>query len=100
MGWPPYQVVLRLIAVAEDNWPEIDATYPQVDLIRLPLHRLLNFIYGWLVRHANHEQKEELNRQLLAPLVTESGRVQEPTPMTEEEEGQMFMATMRQLKGN
>ena len=98
MVWPPYQAVLRLIAVAEDNWAEVDAAYPTVDFFRLPLHRFLNFVYAWLVKNATQEQREQIDLELNAPIVT-GGKVQPASPMSEEQEGQLFMDLMKRTQG-
>lgn len=65
---PPYQVVVRLVGIAEAHWPEVDAAYPGEEIIRLPFDRFLNRVYGWAVSRMNGKQREEWETMLLAPL--------------------------------
>ena len=51
MDQPPYRVVLRLYAIADERWAEIDAAYANTDLIRVPIYRFLNCVYAWCVKH-------------------------------------------------
>lgn len=97
MGWAPYQVVLRLFQIAEDRWPEIDAAYPSINLIKLPTHRFLNFVYAWAVAHIPPDKIEDFLFQLTAPL---PGREKaKPTPSDADEDARLFMAAMQGLKG-
>ena len=91
MGWPPYQTVARLYAIAEMRWPEIDAAYPQVNLVTLPMHRFCNFVYAWFVQRIDPEKRDMYDMMLTEPL---EGQAKKVTPATTEAEGADFMATM------
>jgi hypothetical protein len=90
---PPYPAVLRLYAIAEQRWAEIDATYITVDLLRLPPHRFLNAVYAWCLNHIDPEKREEWDAMLEAPL---DGSRAKPTDAQIESEGADFMALMGQ----
>lgn len=91
MDRPPYPVALRLYAIAEERWAEIDSDYPGVDLVRLPGHRFLNYVYGWAVKRIDPEKREEWDAMLEAPI---PGLSTEPSEAQIEAEGQSFMALM------
>jgi hypothetical protein len=56
-------------------------------------------VYAWLIRHASPEQRENVDQQLNAPIVTKTGKAQPSTPMTEEQEGELFMTLLKQTGG-
>jgi hypothetical protein len=89
---PPYATVLRLTAVAEAYWPQIDAAYLSVDLLRLPEHRFYNAVYTWTIERIDPDKREEWIQMLNEPLEGTSPR--EPTPSQVEAEGASFMAFM------
>lgn len=72
MVGPPYRVVLRLCAIAADRWAEVDAAYPSIDLIRLPIDRFCNFVYTWCIKYVDPKAFEEWKMALTAPLPWES----------------------------
>lgn len=92
---PPYEVVHRLYALADLRWPEIDAAYPQVNLLELPIYRFLNFVYGWVMDRVPHDQREQFLYELHAPL---PGREGEMSDAGIEVEGQQFMDAMNNLQ--
>lgn len=90
---PPYQVALRLYAVAAERWAEVDAAYYMVDLIRVAPHRFLNFVYAWCVERIDPEKREDWERMLEAPLP--GMEKAKPTEVMIEAEGASFMALMQ-----
>lgn len=90
----PYQAVLRLYAIAGERWPELDASYPAVDLLKLPIHQFLNYVYAWCVERLDPEKREEWEMGLADPL---PGR--EPSPAQIEREGEDFMNFMSTMGG-
>lgn len=52
-------VTAKLLALASDRWAEIDASYYQIDLLRLPCHRLLNMVYVWCIQRIDPEKLDE-----------------------------------------
>ncbi len=91
---PPYPVALRLYAVAEERWAEIEAHYIVVDLLRLHPAKFLNAVYAWCVRHMQPEDREKWDIMLTAPL---PGTERRPrlTEAEAEVEGAAFLAAMR-----
>ena len=61
---PPYPAVVRLCAIASERWPEIDAAYYQIDLLRLKPHRFLNLVYAWCVERVKHGEFEKWEQEL------------------------------------
>jgi len=55
-------------------------------------------VYAWLVKNATQEQREQIDLELNAPIVT-GGKVQPASPMSEEQEGQLFMDLMKRTQG-
>lgn len=95
MGRTPYEVVLRLFILAEDNWPRLDAAYYQVNMMALPLDRFLNCVYAWYVDRQDAKGYEEFTAWLTAPIPGETRRVSETSA---EEEGSSFMDAMQTLR--
>lgn len=93
MDWPPYQVALRLYLIAAERWPEVDAAYPSVDLIRFPPHRFLNFVYAWCLARIEPDKLEEWLYLLNQPL---PGQEKKVTDAMAESEGESFMNLMTQ----
>lgn len=94
VDWPPYPAALRLYAVAEERWPEIEANYIAVDLLRLPPAKFLNAVYAWCVRYMEPEDREKWEMMLTAPLP--GARPKPPTEHEAEAEGAAFLAAMMQ----
>jgi hypothetical protein len=65
---PPYPVALRLYLIAAERWPEIDAAYASVDLMRLPTYRFLNCIWTWCVDRVPSDKREDWITQMNEPL--------------------------------
>jgi hypothetical protein len=90
---PPYPTALRLYAVADERWAEIEANYIAVDLLRLPPAKFLNCVYAWAVKYMTAEDREKWDIMLTAPLPgTEKNH--RPTESEVEAEGAAFLATM------
>lgn len=100
MDWPPYRTALRLLGVAAQYWPLIDAHYITVDLLELPMHRFLNCIYAWVYTRleADQEKLEEWLHMLEQPLEGESPK--KVTQATIDDEGASFMALLAQQGGS
>ena len=93
MDWPPYATALRLYAIAEERWAEIDAAYASVNLIRFPAHRFLNCVYAWCIERIEPDKLDDWKFQLEAPI---PGHEAAATDMTRETEGVAFMDFMEQ----
>jgi hypothetical protein len=96
VGRTPYQVALRLYAIAEERWAEVDAAYPSVDLLRLPIHRFLNYVYAWCLERVEAEKLEQWRWEMNQPL---PGREKDVTDAQVEEEGRGFMDLMTAMGG-
>jgi hypothetical protein len=62
---PPYPVAVRLCLIAAERWPEIEAAYYQIDLIRQRPHRFANLVYAWAVERVPHDNYEEWHNELV-----------------------------------
>lgn len=89
---PPYPTALRLYAIAEARWAEIEAHYIAVDLLRLPAAKFCNCVYAWCVAYMQPEDREKWDMMLSAPLVGAEKRA--PSESEVEAEGASFMAAM------
>jgi len=62
----PYPVAVRLCWVLGERWPEIDAAYYQIRLLRERPHRLANLVYTWCVeRIGDQEALDEWKQELV-----------------------------------
>ena len=93
VDWPPYPTALRLYAVAEERWPEIEANYISVDLLRLPPAKFLNAVYAWCVRYMTPEDREKWDIMLTAPLPG-TEKIRRPSDAEIDAEGAAFLAAM------
>lgn len=94
MEWTPYAAAVRLYFICGERWPEIDAFYPNTDLLRLPTHQFLNYVYAWCLTQIDPEKREEWIRDLNEPFPG-----QEPTPQQVEREMDDFTTVMGMLGG-
>ena len=92
MDRPPYPAALRLYAIAEVRWAEIEANYIAVDLLRLPPAKFCNAVYAWAVGHMSQEDREKWDMMLTEPLPGQAKKP--PTDMELESEGAAFMALL------
>ena len=103
MGRPPYRAVIRIFLIAEIRWPEIDAAYPGVDLLRLPVHRFLNYVYSWaLQRIAKFASSNEEVEAWIESIYNEPlpGEVKpRRSPVVEDEQDSGFMSLMAETAG-
>lgn len=90
---PPYPTALRLYAIAEERWAEIEAHYIAVDLLRLPHAKFLNAVYAWCVQHMAPDDREKWDILLTAPLPG-TERSHRPSEVEVEAEGAAFLAAM------
>jgi len=88
---PPYPVALRLYAIAESRWPEIEAHYLPTNILKLSPATFCNAVYAWCVLHMDPEQREKWDLLLEAPL---PGMEARPTDRQIEDEGAAFMALL------
>jgi hypothetical protein len=89
----PYATALRLYAVAQERWAEIEAHYLAVDLLRLPPAKFLNAVYAWAVKWMDAEAREKWDMMLTAPLPGTERR-HRPSEGEVEVEGAAFLAAM------
>lgn len=89
MDWPPYVVALRLYALAETRWPEIEAHYLPTNLLRLSPATFCNAVYAWCVKYMGPEDREKWDLMLTAPMPGQEKRP--PTESEVEAEGAAFM---------
>lgn len=96
MDRTPYPAVLRLYAIAEERWAEVEAHYIQIDLLGIGPRRFLNCVYAWCVQRLDPERREEWEMNLTAPLQQVGGTqpVERVTEKVAEVEGAAFMAAM------
>lgn len=93
MDRPPYVAALRLYAIAETRWAEIEANYLPVNLLRLTPAQFCNAVYAWCVKYMNTEDREKWDMLLIAPL---PGQEKRPASEAEAEvEGAAFMALLQ-----
>ena len=50
---------MRLCQVAADKWPLLRTAYPSVNLLRLPGHDFLNFVYSFAIERLPSDKMEE-----------------------------------------
>ena len=91
VDWPPYPAALRLYAIADERWAEIEAHYITVDLLRLPPAKFLNAVYAWCVRYMQPDDREKWEMMLTAPL---PGQKAGASDNQVEAEGAAFLAAM------
>jgi len=93
----PYPAALRLYAIAEQRWAEVEASYATVDLFHVGPRKFLNLIFAWCVQRIDPDKREEWEVDLESPL---PGREKaKPSERTIEREGADFMAAMMQHQG-
>lgn len=62
---PPYQAAVRLCTIAADRWPQIEAAYYQINLLRQPPYRFVNLVYAWAIEHVEADKIEEWEAELI-----------------------------------
>lgn len=90
----PYPAVLRLYAIADERWAEIESHYIQVDLLGVGPRRFLNCVYAWCVMRMDQETRERWEEELHSPLPGQK----KATDSMVEAEGAAFMAAMQAHK--
>ena len=96
MGSPPYPVIARLYAIAAERWAELDAAYPGVDLLRLPCHRFLNYVWTWCLLRIPGDKMEQFVHEMNAPLPGSRGSGKPQASQAQlDEEGQDFLNFMQ-----
>lgn len=88
----PYPAALRLYAIAEERWAEIEAHYLSVDLLRLPAAKFTNAVYAWCVERILPDDREKWDAMLTAPLPGQEKA--KATDAEIEAEGAAFLAVM------
>lgn len=64
----PYPVAVRLCTIASERWPELDAAYYQINLLRQTPRRFVGLVYAWCIERVAHDKIEEWERDLRDPL--------------------------------
>jgi hypothetical protein len=86
---PPYRRAVRLYSIADARWPHIDAAYPDVDLLSLPVDRFLNLVYAWSASRVAPDRYEQWEKEMDDPLPGERVSVtREPTEAELDTEGE------------
>lgn len=65
---PPYPVAVRLCVIASDRWPELDAAYYQINLLKQKPHRFANLVLAWVLSWADPEKVDEWLDSIAEPL--------------------------------
>jgi hypothetical protein len=89
----PYAAALRIYAIAEERWAEIEAHYLSVDLLRLPPAKFTNAVYAWAVQMMLPEDREKWDAMLIAPLPGQERK--RPSEAEVEMEGAAFMGLLQ-----
>jgi hypothetical protein len=50
---------VRLCQIAADKWPQLSAAYYQINLLRLPGHTFVNYVYSWAVERVPSDKLSE-----------------------------------------
>lgn len=62
---PPYPVAVRLCQILADRWPEIDAAYYQINMLRQKPHRIANLVYAWCIERVDPEKLDDWKSELM-----------------------------------
>ncbi|UOK18347.1 tail assembly chaperone [Arthrobacter phage BruhMoment] len=65
---------VRLGQACIGHWALIDGSLPQVDLLSLPVHRILNIVYVWMAERMDTEARQKWETELDSPLPGEKAR--------------------------
>ena len=82
--------VVRLAAVASSVWPQLEAHYYQIDLLKLRGAKLLNLVYVWYLQTIPSDKIQEVLTELDDLLPWEDST----SAAAEEIESASFMAMM------
>lgn len=93
----PYEVAIRLHAIAGDNWREFDGWCVSrgVNPLRLTPARFCNLIYFWIVKRIDPDKREEFEAMLTSPIPGRERR----SELLDDADGEAFMAMMQQVNG-
>lgn len=97
MDRTPYPAALRLYAIAEQRWAEVDAAYYQVNILGFRPSRFLNCVYTWCLERIPPDKREQWEMMLEAPLPGKEKVVTE-RQLELESEGFMGLLAMQQAK--
>lgn len=61
---PPYPTVLRLCSYAAVKWPEIEASYYQINLFKEKPSRFIRLVYAWFLQRIDPEKRDEFDMEL------------------------------------
>lgn len=50
---------MRLFGLASEYWPQLEAAYYQIDLLRQRPNRLLNLVYAWAIERLASDKLEQ-----------------------------------------
>lgn len=98
MDATPYWAVSHILGAAEANWHGIDgsAAAVGVDPGDLPLGRFCNYVDYWLAERMTEAERAMWESELATP---PPEALSEVSTMTEEQEGQAFLAFQAALGG-
>lgn len=97
---PPYRIVRRLWAIAEERWPEVEGYYQGVDLLELRHHQFLNYIWYWSIQHVDPKAMEEWKMAMNAPLLPSELRAGDTGEVwSDEDEAAAWQNAMSSLGG-
>lgn len=91
----PYQVAVRLYALAEGYWELLCVHFYQINLMAQDPDRLCTLVYGWAKTMIPTDKWEMFEMELTSPL---PGTEAQPSETEIENEGELFMAAMQTLE--
>jgi hypothetical protein len=81
---------VRLYTILADRFPQIEAHYYNIDILRVPKRKLLNMVYAWAIERVPHDKIEEWERELVDLLPWQDGT----SEAAEQAESDSFFAMM------
>lgn len=57
-------MAVRLCTLAAERWPELDAAYYQIALLRQRPHRFLNLVYSWCIERVPADDLDDWKAEL------------------------------------
>ena len=61
----PYGTAVRLCGIAADRWPELEASYYQIDnLLKLRPRKFINLVYAWCLERVPGDKLDEWKADL------------------------------------
>lgn len=91
---PPYPEAVRLYYIASEHWEHLEADYPQVDLMRLPVRKFLNVVMRWAMGQIEPKDREEWRRKMAEPFGQAVEGKRQPTNAELQADRDAFMSAM------